>query len=128
MKKIISFALALCLVVGVMFALTSCFSAIPGGTYTIEDTESTVEVKGNKMTLQEEIYNGVSVGIVVSFKVDGEEITLTYDSIIYDGDNAIVKGIIEEMEEEIGEEVNGTFSFEKGNGYFKIDGITYNKK
>lgn len=128
MKKIISLALALCLAVGVMFALTSCFSAIPGGTYTVGDTDETVEVKGDKITMQQEIYNGVTVGIVVSFKVDGEEITLTYDSVIYDGDNAIVKGIIEEMEEELGEEVNGTFAFEKGDGYFKIDGVTYNKK
>ena len=127
MKKIISFALALCLVVGVMFALTSCFGAIPGGTYEIEGTNQTVEVKGSKMTMKQDIA-GTEVGIVVAFKVDGDKIEITYDSVIYDGDNEIVKGIIAEMEEEMGEEVNGTFDFEKGDGYFVIDGAKYVKK
>jgi len=127
MKKILSMTLALCLVVGVMFALTSCFSAIPGGTYTVGDSKETVEVKGNKMTMTQSIM-GVDVGFVLSFKVDGDKITLTYEETIYDGDSETIKGLIVDMETEFAEELEGDFDFEKGDGYFKVDGITYTKK
>ena len=127
MKKIVSLALALCLIVGVMLSLTSCFGAIPSGTYTIGNSKTEIEVKGSKMTMKEEIM-GVEIGFVLSYKVSGEEITIKYEKAIYDGDSETIKGLIADMETEFAEEFEGTFDFEKGDGFFKMDGVTYNKK
>ncbi|MBR5817768.1 MAG: hypothetical protein IKY62_03890 [Clostridia bacterium] len=82
MKKIVSLALALCLIVGVMLSLTSCFGAIPSGTYTIGNSKTEIEVNGSKMTMKEEIM-GVEIGFVLSYKVRGDEITLTYEKAIF---------------------------------------------
>ena len=112
MKKTISIALAACMLVMCMFALTSCSGL--SGTYENE-------ILGTKTTYK--------------FGAFGKY-TKTVDSPI--GEDEVVEGkyeisddgneIIFIYEDEEGEEFRLPVSFEKGDGYIKIAGVEFKKK
>ena len=130
MKKIISMALALCLVVGVMFALTSCFGAIPGGTYTADGLsgieEAEFKVSGSKMvyTIEED---ETKINFTFTYEVKEDKITVTYEGDDYEGDASLVKLAISAAEVVLKAALTGEKSFEKGDGYFKIGEIKFVK-
>ena len=65
--------------------------------------------KGSKVTLDITVLGTVS-SVEGTYKIDGDKITLTYDS-----DN------------EEADKYEGSFSFEKGEDYIKIGGVKYTK-
>ena len=119
MKKIVKvMALAMALVI-LTCACASCFGPL-SGTYAIEEFGSSVELKfsGNKVTITYDIM-GLSVDpIEAKYSIDGDKITFEFADA--DADDSIIQDLIEGME--------GTFDFEKGDGYIKIDGTKYEKK
>lgn len=119
MKKTLSFILAVALVIGVLFTITSCGNTL-SGTYKSEGLISTTtyEFSGNKVTVNGEAF-GVNVSVEGTYKIeeneDGKlEITLDFS----DDENA--------------GEFAGTFPFSKGeeNGekYIKIAGKKFVKE
>ena len=130
MKRIISMALALCLTLGIMLALTSC-GAIPGGTYNIDGLSgldvTEFKVSGDKMiyTVEE---GDVKIDLTFKYEVKDDKITVTYEGDNYDGDNSIVKLAISGVELILKGGLVGEKSFEKGDGYFKIGYVKFSKQ
>ena len=130
MKRIISMTLALCLIIGVICALTSCGGAIPGGTYTAEGLddfdEAEFKVSGNKMiyTVEED---DVEINFTFVYEVNEDKITVTYEGDDYEGDNTLVKLAVSLAEPILEAALVGEKSFEKGDGYFKIGAVKFVK-
>ena len=130
MKKIISIALALCLVIGVMCALTSC-GAIAGGTYNVEGLsglEATqFKVSGSKMiyTIEED---DTKIDFTFKYEVKEDKITVTYEGNNYEGDNSLVKFAVATAEVALKAALGGEKTFEKGDGYFKIGAVKFVKE
>ena len=127
MKKIISMALALCLVIGVMCALTSC-GAIAGGTYNVDGLSgleiTQFKVSGSKMiyTIEED---DTKIDFTFKYEVKEDKITVTYEGNNYEGDNSLVKVAITVAEVALKAALVGEKTFEKGDGYFKIGAVKF---
>lgn len=123
MKKIISLALALCLMVGVVFALTSCFGAIPGGTYNVEGLTgfdiTEFKVSGSKFVYEEKVEDE-TVKFTLNYKVADDKITIEYGSSSYSGDSTAMKFAVGLVETALKAALVGEHKFEKGDGYFKV--------
>lgn len=124
MKKAISITIAFVLVIASVLALVSC--GISAGTYKSALGDE-IEVSGSKITRDYEVAS-VTIGIVQKYSIKDDEITLEYDSFIYDGDSNTVKGLIEDLEDTFADEFTTTASFEKGDGYIVIGGVKYEKQ
>lgn len=132
MKKIISIALTLCLVVGVMCALTSCFGGgIPSGTYSIEGFKEVdlaeCKVSGSKIIYTVES-DETKIDITFNYEVKEDKITVTYEGNNYEGDSYIIKGLLITAEAGLKLAFAGEKSFEKGDGYFKIGEVKFVKE
>ena len=130
MKKIISMALALCLVIGVMCVLTSC-GAIAGGTYNVDGLaglEATqFKVSGSKMIYTIE-KDDTKIDFTFKYEVKEDKITVTYEGDNYEGDNSGVKAAIIVAEVALKAALDGEKTFEKGDGYFKIGAVKFVKE
>ncbi|MBQ4072062.1 MAG: hypothetical protein IJD51_06610 [Clostridia bacterium] len=135
MKKIISMALALMLVVGMVFMLASC-SGISNGTYLVAGDEevegASIEVKGDKMILkleQEMMGYEIVASVTVTYVIDGDKITTTYESCEIGGADipqTVKDIIISGIEEGFAEPQ--VASFEETENGFKMDGVEYVKQ
>ena len=129
MKKIVSMAIALCLVIGVMFALTSC-APIPGGTYTADGLQgmdaAEFKVSGTKMIYTIE-KDDTKIDFTFVYEVNEDKITVTYEGDNYEGDSILVKAAVSAAEVVLKGALVGEKSFEKGDGYFKIGVIKFVK-
>lgn len=131
MKKIISALLVFILLVGCIFALASCGTLIPSGTYEDALGVSEFKVSGNTMTVDE---SGVEVVYTYKIKSDEDDsdaqvIILTFKDAKYDGDNEIVKGVLAEIKKEAEKDPEADpVKFEMGDGWFKMGGVKYTKK
>ena len=131
MKRIISLALILAICLSALLLLTACGSGIPSGTYKGVMGDE-FKVDGNKMKNVVE-FAGESYSVVFTYEIDKNEkdeetITLTFEKVEYSGDNEIVKGVISEIEKGYANEASNTGTFEKGDGYFRINGVKYTKQ
>ena len=130
MKKIISFALALCLAVGVMLTLTSCFGAIPSGTYTVSGLEGfdvcEFKVSGSKIVYEEEV-KGENVKFTLTYKVSDDKIKVEFENSSYTGDETAMKFAVGVVESALKLALAGEHSFEKGDGYFKVGLVEFVK-
>lgn len=120
MKKIVSVALALLLLVGTMLALVSCGGDIANGTYKAGALE--IEIKGNKWIFEEE-----GNKITYKYSVEDDVISFEYESFTTD----------EELTDEQRAAFDGAFAteaalkggkFEKTDDGFKIGFVTYTKQ
>lgn len=125
MKKILSLALAAVLVVGMVFALVAC-GDIASGTYkTAAGME--IEIDGNKM---------ITDGVVYKYSVDGDKITLEFDSIELSDEEREemeaagmdVDALIEQAEARYEEMGAQELAFEETENGFKIGGMEYTKQ
>ncbi len=105
--KVISIALAL---VTLVCVFASCGTKL-SGKYSAEafGTGVSYEFKGSKVTVSFKLL-GQSESIEGTYKIKDDKITFTFDS-----DNEDAKNY------------SGTFGFEKGEDYIKIEGIKYTK-
>ena len=105
MKKIIALAL-----VAVMLTLTLVSCGGVSGTYSAELVGSGVELefKGSKVIARFKLLGMYGDPIEGTFKVKGDEITITFP----DGDKDT-------------QDLSGTHAFEKGDDYIKIGVVTY---
>ena len=117
MKRILSFVLALTLVLGMVFSLASC-GKILNGKYTDSLGVTTYEFSGSKVTITYEIL-GFTKSVEGKYKVaenDEGEMTITFTF---------------ESSEEDAEDYAGEFAFaegsENGADYIKIGGVKYTK-
>ena len=131
MKKIISMALAVCLVIGVMLALASCGGGIQNGTYTADGLQgydaAEFKVNGDKMVYTYD-YDDLKIDFTFSYEVKEDKITVNYDGNSYDGDSIVTKGILLGVETVFKAALVGEKSFESGDGYFKIGVVKFVKK
>ena len=105
--KVISLALAL---VTLVCVFASCGTKL-SGTYSAEafGTGVSYEFKGSKVTVSFKLL-GQSESIEGTYKIKDDEITFTFDS-----------------DDKEAKEYSGTFDFEKGDDYIKIEGVKYTK-
>ena len=105
MKKVIALAL-----VAVMLTLTLVSCGGVSGTYSAELVGSGVELefKGSKVIARFKLLGMYGDPIEGTFKVKGDEITITFP----DGDKDT-------------KDLSGTHAFEKGDDYIKIGVVTY---
>lgn len=111
MKKFLCVAL----VVVMMLSLVACGNKL-SGTYKSEGLlESYVSYtfKGSKVTVDTYVVGSKVLTVTGTYKIDGDEITLTYDSKDAEGNKDVV---------------SGTQTFEKGDGYIKIGILKLNKE
>ncbi len=131
MKKILSVALVVVMLVATMLTLASC--GIGNGTYKSEFGNE-VTINGSKMTSVVEIPVVGEITIVQKYEiVDAEEegkknIVLTYDSYVYEGDSNTFAGILEDAAAEFADDYSSTVSYEKVDGGFKMGGVLYTKQ
>ncbi|MBR2971098.1 MAG: hypothetical protein IKC48_04830 [Clostridia bacterium] len=112
MKKTISIALAACMLIMCMFALTSCSGL--SGTYENE-------ILGTKTTYKFGAFGKYTMTVDATF---GEDEVVEGKYEISDDGNEIIF-IYEDKD---GEEIRIPMPFEKGDGYIKIMGVEYKKK
>ena len=114
MKK---FARILAVVMAVLM-VTLCFAACGtklSGSYTHTEEAFGVtatakfEFKGDKVTISSEAL-GLSASVEGTYEIKDDEITITIDD-----------------EDSLLKDAAGTFDFEKGKDYIKIDGVEYKK-
>ncbi len=108
-----------------MLALGSCGlfgGAIPTGVYENTMLGQEVTVLGSTLIMTQSM-GGETYDITYKYEVNDDEveITLTIESVSYEGDSEFLQEMLDEIE--IGDEVSG--DFELGDNYFKIDGVKY---
>ena len=133
MKRILSVVLACALLVGCVMIFASCGVS---GTYekSILGVSTTYKFSGSKVSVVNEALGDFET--VCSYKIekddDGNEtLVLTVKEYNYEGDSNTVAGIVADLNEELEASEDGIVtkhSFEKGDGFIKIDGVKYEKK
>lgn len=113
MKKIMRI-IALALIIATVGCLLASCGALSGTYKSI--TGTTYEFKGSKVIIN---YFGFDTGVEGTYKINGDKIKFEFKTDGIESDT--LKGIISD----IGKIEH---SFEKGDGYIKIDGIKYEKQ
>lgn len=110
MKKILCGVL----VVVLLLSLAACGSKLSGTykTKEIAGTYTSYTFKGSKLTVEVFVLGQKTLTAEGTYKIDGDEITITYK-----GDSKDNKDVL-----------SGTQSFEKGDGYIKIGILTLDKQ
>ena len=129
MKKIISLML---LTVLCLSFLVSCGGGIASGTYTTDvPMMGDIEIKGNTWKQTTKIDDDNSFLIVYTYELndDKDEITLTFDKVVYDGESETVKGLIADMEKQMEDEEkkSQTIGIELGEDSFTIAYTSFTK-
>ena len=109
MKRILCIALVAVMLV----SLVACGGKL-SGTYKTEDilgSYVSYTFKGSKVIVETYVLGTKALKVTGSYKIDGNEITLTYDSKDAEGEKNVV---------------SGTQTFEKGDGYIKIGVLKLN--
>ena len=133
MKRILSVVLACALLVGCVMIFASCGLS---GTYekSVIGISTTYQFSGSKVTVVNEALGDFET--VCSYKIEKDDegketLVLTVKEYKYEGDSNTVAGIVADLNEELAEAEDGIVtkhSFEKGDGFIKIDGVKFEKK
>ena len=129
MKKILSVLALFSLCIGF---LVSCGGGIASGTYTTDvPMMGDIEIKGNTWKQITKIDDDNSFLIVYTYELNGDkdEISLTFDKVVYDGESETVKGLIADMEKEMEneEKKSQTVGIELGEDSFTIAYTAFTK-
>ena len=123
MKQIISIVTVCMLLVGMMLVLVSCSGGIDNGSY-VNSEGSAIEIDGNKYTASA-TKDGETFKITYTYEIKDDEVNpdvqrihLTYEST---DASAAIKAELEKAEP-------FSFTYEKVEGGFVINGTKYTKK